>query len=65
MARNKSREGGGGAVAGELFHGGTRLGLTGPGRTWPSGHENERSLALETARGLGKAPRAKAGAGVA
>ena len=32
--------------------------LAGVGRKWPSGHEIERGLALETARGTGKTPRA-------
>ena len=32
--------------------------LAGVGRKWPSGHEIELGLALETARGIGKTPRA-------
>ena len=41
-----------------VSRGGARLGLAGVGRKWPSGHEIERGLALETARGTGKTPRA-------
>ena len=34
-----------------VSRGGARLGLAGVGRKWPSGHEIERGLALEHARG--------------
>jgi len=37
-----------------LLRGGARLGLAGVGRKWPSGHEIERGLALEHARGTRK-----------
>ena len=55
-------QGGGAARRRRRPRGGARLGLTGLGQTWPSGHEIERGLALETARRTGKAPRASAGA---
>ena len=42
----------------DVSRGGARLGLAGVGRKWPSGHEIERGLALETACGTGKTPRA-------
>ena len=37
-----------------VSRGGARLGLAGVGRKWPSGHEIERGLALEHARGTRK-----------
>jgi len=52
--------GGGAARRRRRPRGSARLGITGPGQTWPSGHEIERGWALETARGMGKAPRASA-----
>ena len=56
--RMAERTGGGCAFAGELFRGGARLGLTGLGQTWPSGHEILRGLALEASHGTIKLPRA-------
>ena len=54
------RAGGGAGRRRRRPRGGARLGLTGLGQTWPSGYEIERGLALETARGTGKAPRVSA-----